>query len=199
MSTIPANDAKRDPNELDRIELVSVPPANPAYDDRESPLLRAGRQHMRVKLCSRCPYTPRDLAGHYDPEAVLHVCAKCDGGRWASTNHYPRKVNRRLQCETFPNIPGTPQASGARSATENSVSYDTIPGKPPFVRGSALTASRHARTATADGCVDFTPPDNDCGETPATFIPKFRSLCTPPPERPQPADTAFCFALGGAT
>src|ERR1700676_2211377 len=23
---------------------------------------------MRVKLCARCPYAPRDLAGHYDPE-----------------------------------------------------------------------------------------------------------------------------------
>ena len=34
---------------------------------------------MRVKLCARCPYLPCDLAGHYDPEAVLHLCAKCDG------------------------------------------------------------------------------------------------------------------------
>jgi hypothetical protein len=22
---------------------------------------------MRVKLCSRCPYSPLDLAGYYDP------------------------------------------------------------------------------------------------------------------------------------
>jgi hypothetical protein len=53
---------------------------------------------MRVKLCSRCPYTPRDLAGHYDPEGILHVCAKCDGRQEASTNHYPRKAYRRQQC-----------------------------------------------------------------------------------------------------
>jgi hypothetical protein len=33
---------------------------------------------MRVKLCARCPYTPRDLASHYDPDAALHACAKCD-------------------------------------------------------------------------------------------------------------------------
>ena len=26
---------------------------------------------MRVKLCSRCPYAPRDLADHYDPDAAL--------------------------------------------------------------------------------------------------------------------------------
>jgi hypothetical protein len=41
---------------------------------------------MRVKLCARCPYTPRDLAGHYDPEATLHVGAKCDGEQEYSPN-----------------------------------------------------------------------------------------------------------------
>jgi hypothetical protein len=29
--------------------------------------LLLGRRHMRVKLCSRCPYSPLDLAGYYDP------------------------------------------------------------------------------------------------------------------------------------
>jgi len=33
---------------------------------------------MRVKLCSRCPYAPRDLADHYDPDAALYSCARCD-------------------------------------------------------------------------------------------------------------------------
>jgi hypothetical protein len=33
---------------------------------------------MRVKLCATCPYTPRDLADHYDPAAALHLCATCD-------------------------------------------------------------------------------------------------------------------------
>jgi hypothetical protein len=199
MSTILANDTKRNPNEPDELELVCVPPANRSHNDRESPLLRPAKRLMRVKLCSACPYTPRDFACHYDPEAVLHVCAKCDGERGASTNHYPRKVNRRQQCETFPNIPGTAQPTGARSAAESSGSYDTTPGEPPFVRRSARTASRHARTATADGCVDFTPPDNDCGEAPAAFFPKFRRLCAVPPNGPHPADTVFCFALGGGT
>jgi hypothetical protein len=46
---------------------------------------------MRVKLCARCPYTPRDLAHHYDPEAALYACATCDNGqdlceiRWRGT------------------------------------------------------------------------------------------------------------------
>ena len=42
---------------------------------------------MRVKLCARCPYTPRDLAGHYDPEGVLHVCATCDGKQEVSARY----------------------------------------------------------------------------------------------------------------
>src|ERR1700730_4482755 len=28
---------------------------------------RHGRRHVKVKLCARCPYKPRDLASHYDP------------------------------------------------------------------------------------------------------------------------------------
>jgi hypothetical protein len=115
---------------------------------------------MRVKLCSRCPYAPRDLAGHYDPEAAIHVCAKCDGAETASTNCYPRKADRRQQCVAPPNISGMVQPSVAQSATERSVSYGTIPGEPHFARGSAPTVSKHARKATADGCVDFTPPDD---------------------------------------
>ena len=50
---------------------------------------------MRVKLCARCPYAPRDLAGHYDPEAAFHACAKCDGEQGMITNHYPREARRR--------------------------------------------------------------------------------------------------------
>jgi hypothetical protein len=112
---------------------------------------------MRVKLCLRCPYTPRDLAGHYDPAGILHACAKCDGQE-ASTNHYPRKAQRRQQCATVPNIFVTAQPSVARSVTEGLASSGTTPGKPPSVRGSALTASRSARRATADGYVGFKPP-----------------------------------------
>jgi hypothetical protein len=113
---------------------------------------------MRVRICPRCPYTPRDLAGHYDPEGVLHVCAKCDG-EGASTNYDPRKAHRRQQCVTAPDILGMAQASGARFATDSLASYGTTPSEPRFVQGGALTASRHARKASVNGCVDFTPPD----------------------------------------
>jgi hypothetical protein len=118
---------------------------------------------MRVRLCSRCPYAPRDLAGHYDPEGVLHVCAKCDGERGASTNYYPRKVHRRQRCPTTTNILGITKPGIARFATDGLASYGITHGEPRFVQRSALTASRHARKATADGYVDLTPPDGEEG------------------------------------
>ena len=114
---------------------------------------------MKVKLCARCPYTPRDLAGHYDPEAALHVCAKCDGEHGMLTNHYPREAHRRRQCATVLNIFGMTQPSAAPSVMESLVSSGITPGELPSVQRSALIASRPARTATADGYSDFEPPD----------------------------------------
>ena len=119
---------------------------------------------MRVKLCARCPYAPRDLAGHYDPEAALHVCAKCDSEQGVTTNHYPRETYRRRKCATIPNIFGTTQRSAAPSATESLVSSGTTPGELPSVQRNALIASRPARRATADGYADFEPPDHSCSE-----------------------------------
>ena len=114
---------------------------------------------MRVKLCTRCPYTPRDLAGHYDPEAALHVCAKCDGEQGMLTNHYPREAYRRRACSTVPNIFGMAQRSAAPSVTESLVSSGTTPGELPSVQRSALIVSRPDRRPTADGYAGFTPPD----------------------------------------
>jgi hypothetical protein len=119
---------------------------------------------MRVKLCARCPYTPRDLAGHYDPNGALHACAKCDGQQGAGTNHYPRKAYRRQKCTTVPNISVTAQPSVARSVTEGLVSSGTIPGELPSVQRSAPIASRPAGRATANGYADFTQPDSGCSE-----------------------------------
>lgn len=124
---------------------------------------------MRVKLCARCPYGPRDLADHYDPEAAAHLCASCDGEQEASINHYPRKAYRRGECATAPNVFGSAQQSVARSATKGLASSGTIPGEPPSVQRSALIASRPAGKATADGYVDFKRPDNGCSEHHAAF------------------------------
>ena len=33
---------------------------------------------MRVKLCDRCPYSPRDLADYYDANSSCHLCFRCD-------------------------------------------------------------------------------------------------------------------------
>jgi hypothetical protein len=103
----------------------------------------------------RCPHTTRDLAGHYDPEAALHVCANCDGEQGTLTNHYPREAYRRRKCPTVPNIFGTTQRSGAPSVTESSVSSGITPGELLSVRRSAPSASRPARWATANGYADF--------------------------------------------
>jgi hypothetical protein len=122
---------------------------------------------MRVKLCERCPYTPRDLAGHFDPEGTIHVCARCDGQQEASTNHYPREANRRQKCATVPNILPTAQPSVARSAMESLVSSGTIPGGLPSVQRSAPSASTPAVRVTADGYAGFAPLDGSCSEHPA--------------------------------
>ncbi len=130
---------------------------------------------MRVKLCARCPYTPRDLAGHYDPEATFHVCARCDGEQGITTNHYPRQTYRRRKCATVPNIFGTTQRSAAPSVTESLVSSGTTRGELPLVlsgttpgelrsvQRSALIDSRPARKPTADG-YDLRPPDHGRSE-----------------------------------
>jgi hypothetical protein len=165
MSTIPAKETERNSNEPDRRDHVVS-----ACHGKERLLRRLGSPQMRAKLCARRPYTQRDLAGRYDPEGVLHVCATYGGQRDVSTNHYPRKVHRRQQCATFPNIPGTAKPSVARSATESLASFGTTAGEPPSVQRSVLSASGHARTATADGYINSTLPDNGRGETPAAIF-----------------------------
>jgi hypothetical protein len=108
-----------------------------------------------------------ELDGHAGAPPANHTC---DGQQGAGINHYARKGHRRQKCATVPNIPGTAQPGVARSATESLASYGTTAGEPPSVRRSALTASRHASKATADGWVDFTPPDNGRGETRAVVL-----------------------------
>jgi hypothetical protein len=110
---------------------------------------------MRVKLCARCPYTPQDLASHYDPEAALHACAKCDHGKAAVTRHYPREAERRRRSSTVPSVFG----SAAPSVTERLVSSATAPVERPSVQRTALIVSGPDRRATADGYSDFALPE----------------------------------------
>jgi hypothetical protein len=76
---------------------------------------------MRVKLCASCPYAPRDLGGHYDSDAALHACAKCDGEQEVPTRHYPREAQRSGKCATVPNVFRAAQPSAAPSVTEGLV------------------------------------------------------------------------------
>ena len=105
---------------------------------------------MRVKLCARCPYTPQDLASHYDPQAALHACAMCDREQDVIVKHYPREPYRRRRCSIVPT--GMTQRSVARSAMENLVLSGTTHAEPPSVQEGALITSKRVGTATVDGC-----------------------------------------------
>ena len=170
--------------------------------DRQSPV--CARRMMSAKLRARCPYTPRDLAGHYDPNGQLHACAKCDGRHEASTDYYPHKSHRRQLCATVPIITGTAKASAARSVTDDLVSSVTTSAAPPSAQGNAPIASRSVGMRTADGCAGLKRPDDWDALHPAIERnrdnPDGRNhLCAPPPRAYRPSDTVYCFALGGAT
>ena len=131
---------------------------------------------MMVKLCTRCPYAPRDISGHYDSKAVVHLCGKCDSRQVASADHYPRKTHRRQECATVFNIDAIAQPSVARFVREDLASSDTTLGKPPSAPGSAPTDSRFVERTTVDFYQIFRPP-NGCGDNPAAIFrsPPFRS------------------------
>ena len=119
---------------------------------------------MRVRVCNRCPYTPRDLAGHYDAEAVLYACAKCDA---ISDIHSSCEPDRRRQWSTtFPSISTIPP-SAAPSATDDLALSAITPGAPLCARGNASNASRPEERPTANGCA--APPDHRHREIPGAL------------------------------
>ena len=116
---------------------------------------------MRVKLCTRCPYTPRDLEAHYDPVAANHACARCDGEQDRDKLHYPRDTYRRRKCSIVPSILSIPRRSAAPAVAASSVSSGTIPGDRSSVRGSVSIASRSSEKALENGFTRFEPPGSD--------------------------------------
>jgi hypothetical protein len=126
---------------------------------------------MRVKLCARCPYSPRDLADHYDPEAVAHVCARCDGEQDKLKLSYPREAYRRRKCSIVPIIFNTPQPSAAPCVADSSASSGIIPAELRSVRKNAVVASSFVGRATANGCASFEPPENRSVENRAAIFP----------------------------
>lgn len=108
---------------------------------------------MQVKLCPRCPYSPRDLADHYDSDATLHLCAACDA------EYDPCKPLRRRICRTRTIYP-TSKASlierhAVLSVTESSASFAIIAAAGHSVRPGASSVSGCAGRATAGGYGDF--------------------------------------------
>src|SRR5262245_33332911 len=122
------------------------------------------RRDMKVKLCARCPYTPQDLADHYDPLAAMHACATCDREQGTFT----RKTHWRQPCSTILSISIT-QGSVAPFATGSSASSATTPGEPPSVQRNASITSRPAAILTTNGCGDFAPREDGRRARPAEF------------------------------
>lgn len=74
---------------------------------------------MRVKLCARCPYSPQDLADHYDASSSSHLCVRCDGKAAAKLNILIA-TNGEAKCATATNALNTvSQARPALSAAES--------------------------------------------------------------------------------
>jgi hypothetical protein len=135
-----------------RLQDANAADARPT-DRIQSP--SRGSRYMRVKLCARCPYTPRDLADHYDPAAALHACAKCDGEQRMLDQRDLGETHRRRKCSTTQFPSGKTQWNVAPFATESSASSVTIAVESPSVQSGASITSRPAGRATADGCGDF--------------------------------------------
>jgi hypothetical protein len=119
---------------------------------------------MRVKLCARCPYTPRDLAHHYDPEAPLYACAKCDSEQEFC------EIMWRQTCSTEIETSSVAESSVAPFARESLASSAITAHEPRSAPGNASTTSRHGATTTQDGCGAFAPPDGTGGGNPAWLL-----------------------------
>ena len=128
------------------------------------------RRDMKVKLCAKCPYTPPDLADHYDPAAALHACAVCDREHGMSARHDEHDIHWSQTCSATLNGNSTAQQRVARFATESLASSATIPGEPLSVQRSAWITSGPAAMSTTDGCGDFAPPDDRRREIRAEFL-----------------------------
>jgi len=113
-----------------------------------------------VRLCTRAPYAPHEMADHHrSGKAALHACATCDREQRMLEGQCPAETHRRRKCSTILSTSRTAQRNNAPFATESSASSVTIPGEPPFVQRGALNSSSFVGRATADGCGDLAPPE----------------------------------------
>jgi hypothetical protein len=108
---------------------------------------------MRVKLCARCPYTPRDLALHYDPEAALYACAKCDNEQDLCV------IRWRSKCATEIETSSATVPSVAPFARESLASSAITARGPRSAQRNASNNSRNGATTTQDGSGALARPD----------------------------------------
>ena len=171
--------------------------------DRQSPV--CARRMMSAKFRARCPYTPRDLAGHYDPNAQLHICTKCGGRHEASTDYYPHKST------------GGNHANSARHHWNGEGKRCAIcDGRFGLIRHYAFRRTALCSRKCADRFkvrrnedrrsfrAGLKAADDWDALHPAIQrnreLPPLRAEITSAPLRPAPtaqSDTVYCFALGG--
>ena len=108
---------------------------------------------MRVKLCARCPYTPRDLAHHYDPEAGLYACLKCDHEQDLC------EIRWRRTCSTEIETSSAAESSVAPFARESLDSFAITAHEPRCAPKNVSTTSRPDGMPTPDGCGAFARPE----------------------------------------
>src|ERR1700676_2211376 len=88
---------------------------------------------MRVKLCARCPYAPRDLAGHYDPELSAPPTGLASQAR--SPNHAQAAKEATYESQALRAVPlctarlGRPLRSRTIGATDR-ISLTSAEPKP---------------------------------------------------------------------
>jgi len=163
---------------------MSTTPAKETERNREE---IGGRDHIRITTAT--PVTARKSAASL---------GEMRGRAKASTNHYPRKIQRRQTCATVINIVRTAQPSVARSVRESLVSYGTTRGEPHSVRRGALTASGPVERTTADFCLVFRPLSGDRGEHRAAFSGPDSDNADSKNLHCAARNTVFGFASGGA-
>jgi hypothetical protein len=134
---------------------VSTIPANQIERNRDEPC-RA--DHL-------CVLSLNHSCGDHYAHTMLYLYAKCGRERMASTDPYPRKIDRRQECATVSNIDSTALPIAARSVREGLASSDTTPAKPPSAPESAPTDSGVVERTTVDFYLVTTLP-NGCNDDP---------------------------------
>ena len=150
------------------IRLVSLPVKKAIAGDKVSTIPANQIERNREKPCRAdhlCVLSVNHSRGDHYAHTMLYLYAKCGRERMASTDPYPRKIDRRQECATVSNIDSTALPIAARSVREGLASSDTTPAKPPSAPESAPTDSGVVERTTVDFYLVTTLP-NGCNDDP---------------------------------